>query len=208
MSTCLTKAEFEAQFGALHDRIFRRFDDGVAFDNGFFPSGFVNPDWQVVLLCDRIGFAACDIEDGEERNPDFPNEYEILLDVLAGKGVQEVVVTSARTMTLEMSSFVCRPDIDTVREGFVACDVWCTELSIFDRTGLWGLFSHFDNYGVLGGAPEIMEPYIEKAGGLETIKHRFKAWAESQSEGEWLEPELRKIYDLAGWDDVTIARVT
>ena len=209
MTSCLTKAVLEARFGALHDRIFRCFDYGSVFDDGFFPSGFTNPDWQIVLLCSGICFAGCDIEDGEEYDPNFPDEYEIFLDVLAEKGVEEVVVASSRAeIDPGVLAFACRPDIDTVRECFDACNVRVEWLSMFDRSGSWGLFSVYDNYGVLGGASEIMESYIEKAGGLETIKRRFSEWAESYPEGEWLGSELRRLYDLAGWHDVTVERVT
>ena len=79
MTTCLTNVEFEAQFGALHDRIFRRSKWGTVFHEGPFPTGFVNPDWQVVLLCSGICFAGYVPEFGEEYDPDFPDEYEILL---------------------------------------------------------------------------------------------------------------------------------
>ena len=209
MTTCFTDAEFEAQFGTLHDRIFRRSKWGTVFHEGPFPAGFVNPDWQVVLLRSGISSAGYIPEIGEKYDPNFPDEYEIFLDVLAEKGVEEVVVASSRAeIDPGVLAFACRPDIDTVRECFDACNVRVEWLSMFDRSGSWGLFSVYDNYGVLGGAPEIMEPYIEKAGGLATIKRRFSEWAESYPEGEWLGSELRRLYDLAGWHDVTVERVT
>ena len=108
MTTCLTNVEFEAQFGALHDRIFRRSKWGTVFHDGPFPTGFINPDWQVVLLCSGLAFAGYDIEGGDDYDPNFPDEYEIFLNVLAERGNEEIVVAATRVNAgYRESAFTC-----------------------------------------------------------------------------------------------------
>lgn len=74
------------------------------------------------------------------------------------------------------------------------------ERLVFDRTGRWGMYASSEEFGLLGGEPDFMRRYVEKAGGWLLIRAMAdKYWQIVMNNGDdrWVE----NYYKLAGWNN-------
>ena len=92
-----------------------------------------------------------------------------------------------------------QPQTSNVKETFAMFD---TDRVIFDRTGKWGLYGSVEEFGLLGGEPEFMARYIERAGGFEFIREKADVYWQGEIEEDGFEAShVPHYYELAGWDN-------
>ena len=69
---------------------------------------------------------------------------------------------------------------------------------LFDRTGLWGVYSDEDDFCLVGGEASVMAPIVEDMGGMSAIKARFDEGIMRLTNWE-RNPGNHVIYGLTGW---------
>ena len=195
------------EFIPLRDRIFDTSDDGIGRTSGRI---FDDPSWLRVIVRGAL--------DGSDRshpprkpgvtveewaNDDPRDQLQPLFELLVEDGIGEVI---------HMSPYVSGENIDAVgvrptRPGnsLSIFDTRATQLQerlLFDRTGRWGFYGSEEEFGLLGGEPEFMERYIERAGGMAFIREKAdKYWQMVIDENGYEARLVLYYYELAGWDN-------
>lgn len=167
-----------------------------------------DPAWVVIAL-------SCNFQDGRVPRIDWTPDAEeerydcrpILFDTLAHFGITEMLWTT-HSITENPEYWVCAPSVDSVWETYWASDdlaAW--ELTtLLGRDATWGLVSTYEDLSLLGGTPEFMAVYLEKAGGLEFIQDRFRF--DDLSRGGWssflrgniTQEVVDRYYAMLGWE--------
>lgn len=222
-------AEERAQLIEIRDRIFTHCDGG---SGGYPDSFFRSESWDRVIIRgslhgsdrskpptdlgpDKPGYAEM-MEDW--KNDDPRDELLPLLQTLYDDGVDEIIHACGAFVDGD-DDFVGTP----VNTKGLRCMLWSgyledrlgeafqdsrlffvtdTDRIIFDRTGRWGMYASCEEFGLLGGEPEFIARYVEKASGWDLIRERADEYWQmvvdvDAFEADWVE----QYYMLAGWDN-------
>lgn len=145
------------------------------------------------------------------------DELQPLFDVLTEDGVKEIIHMAPYVSPLMNPLGEVRFDVDAVglpptAEGSRVVDrkthaIVLQERLLFDRSARWGFFGSDEMFGLLGGEPDFISRYVQKAGGWEFIRRAADAYWQSVVDDDGFEaPMVAHYYELAGWDDVPVKR--
>lgn len=136
------------------------------------------------------------------------DELQPIFDILAEDGVDEIIHMRPWGKDEEQDAVITRPARSVLnfleREAFAMCD---TDRLVFDRTGRWGFYGSVEEFGLIGGEPELMDRYVEKAGGMAFIREKADIyWQAELDEDGWEADDVSHYYKLAGWDNPPVRR--
>lgn len=212
----LREDEYLATWRLLEDRIFTGQDFHVPYaikDNPFRESS-----WQVILLPWELHdgtflFPEEELYESGEWKDDDVQDGCLLFKTLRDHGIEEFVISDERfwstycesSDTDPRQSWLCFTDRICERWDWPDFEHLFTDLfCAYSRDGNWCAISiHDPEYTVFGAAPEIMDAYLSRVGGLEAVKERFQ-FVDVSSGG--LGPkvltrdEVRQIYAIPGWE--------
>lgn len=223
-----TPEETESRFIPLRDRIFRADTAYGCIEEGS-PPIIRNPEWpRVIIRGSLFGSdlsqppsypSRVDPEVRKEwledwRNDDPRDPLQPLFDILVEDGIDEIIHMSSMDGEKvvgrhdgvyvypidAVGTGVSRDEVETVLRDTHAMED--TERLLFDRTGRWGFYASWEEIGILGGEPEFMARYVEKAGGMDLIRKKAdEHWQYVLDRDDFLAPFVPQIYKLAGWEN-------
>ena len=188
----LSAEEFISMYGPIHDSIFRE------CEMPDFP--FVNRDWEIVLLpCGELNFenkvdfialmqAGKSMGDREVVITDFPVRKRVFDPEHVEKVRQEL---GDKVIFKTEPEYVIIPWDPEVMDRVTHSTLGFLDTHLFGRSTTWGVVSYWDHYFAVGGNPEFMELFTQKAGGRVALKERFLDYAVS---GWYVFGESTSIY--------------
>jgi hypothetical protein len=215
--------EANTVFVPIRNRIFGTPGGGTHYSNNEI---FADESWTEVIIrgalkgCDRTMQPCSRSRNDDEflawAKDDPRNELLPLLEILVEDGIDEIIHMSPYwKYPLSPSEFQEDDDAVTTRPTYTAIcacryDTITTlvqERLVFDRSGRWGFYGSEETFGLLGGEPEFMKRYIERAGGIEFIRNKAdKYWQLAIDEDDYEANSVSHYYALAGWDNPPMKR--
>lgn len=199
--------ETKELFAPLRDRIFDSSEGGISFVAG---PVFRQDHWIKVIIrgglhgSNRAEVPTEPYSDLAEWARDDPrDELGPLLEILVEDGVLELIQMSPHTSTPPIDAVTVRPTRSALKYSwFCAEAIKLHERLVFDRTGRWGLYASEEEFGLLGGEPEFMARYIERAGGMDFIREKADDFWQHVLDFDGFEARyVSRYYALAGWDN-------
>lgn len=214
-----TPEECARLFWPVACRIFDQGQDGVDLASIKHPL-FNDTGWPLVMLIGDVSHYP--LTEDERRKDDGTveelseifdrDELAPLWEILKEDGGEEVILCSAdnysKTPSDAPEAAVFPPQREFVWEPSNELDcILILPHYLFDRTARWGFIGMAEEKGILGGEPEFMARYIEKAGGIADLQRRFNNCVMSRyAERPYDLSCWRYVYKMVGWpfpfDDV------
>lgn len=203
LARIVSSDEYERLWKPIRDKVFAPGTGNIDLPDD---SPFLRDDWTRIALPysfwsgryeKPVGFPDPTGTAEDEYLDDRPNIFATALEL----GAKEIFVSGEPVQVEEYVAF--HPSVEGADAVFATgFDGRGLPPLVFDNTGLWGLTSYFEDNGILAGAPEFMERYLDRIGGLEYAKYRFYAydietgWCLYSNKKEVILP----FYAMIGWD--------
>jgi hypothetical protein len=218
-----TPEETQKLFVSLRDRIFDFSRNSIQRSA---ERVFLNAAWTKVIIrgallgSDRSEPPDPRIDDVDEWAKDDPrDELQPLFDVLAEDGVKEIIHMSSIDAPVRDYKGEVIYDIDAIGTSPARKDVqlvldhtnaaWDVTRLLFDHSGQWGFYGSEEEFGLLGGEPEFMKRYIERAGGWDFVRNKAdRYWQMVVDLDAYEAPMVSHYYALAGWDNAPAKRTS
>lgn len=174
--------EFNRGLLALHNRVFSQAEDSLILEDLLRP--FVDPSCEALLIPGDIftldeaefaAFAGAAMKMGDDRL--FVTESETLPHY-------------GDTLQIMWDQKALQTPLGAVLRGM--------EMHVYGLSGTWGLMCYRHDFSLLGGAPAVMNSYIDSVGGRQRARIQFIAYAANA----WVEIDPMtqvEILKRVGW---------
>ena len=144
------------------------------------PPKFLDPTWKILFVYGNAysSDATYSFESGHPLGG--RDHLEPLWRILEEDGTSEVIITErfradefrSGTRSQWQDTIVCAPERKVVRTAISASSVTYQigGTFMFPRDGRWLMFDDHENFGVLGGEPELIDRFSDYYGGLKSLQ--------------------------------------